>query len=163
MFEKYKTAIIAGVVILVIAVGGIIYASSRPAVPQSPETLSEEEIDEPIPTVDSSVKVELKTINNGQDVVVEVQNVPAGTEQIEGEITYDRANPQTGEGSINDGGFLPDLEEKDGVWSGEVKLGTCSATCTYHTVLSDIKVNLLFTGSYGERIFEKSFPYSKED
>lgn len=163
MFEKYKTAIIAGVVILVIAVGGIIYASTRSTAPQATETTTEEELDEPIPTVDSSVQVELKTINNGQDVIVEVKNPPAGTEKIEGEITYDRQNPDTGEGSINDGGFLPDLEEEDGVWSGEVKLGTCSATCTYHTVVSDIKVNLLFTGDYGERIFEKAFPYSKDN
>jgi len=40
----------------------------------------------------------------------------------------------------------------------KITLGTCSSgKCVYHEVVGKIKVSLKFTGSYGEKIFEKEY------
>jgi hypothetical protein len=48
--------------------------------------------------------------------------------------------------------------EEDAYGGRKIVLGTCSSgTCRYHNILGPIKLNLKFTGSYGEKIYEKEF------
>ena len=152
VFEKYKTAIIVGVVALVLIVGGVIYSSSRTQQVEVAESVTEEEeLDEPIPTVDASVKVTLEGANGGREVELTVDGAPAGTEDIEAELSY-----ETSDKGLQ--GAIATLMPEDGKASKTITLGTCSSgTCVYHDITSDIKVTLKFSGEYGERIFEKSY------
>ena len=101
--------------------------------------------------MDSSVKVDLKSVNAKKEVAVEVSNSPKGTETIDVELSY-----ETKDKGLQ--GAIGTITVENGSGSKTITLGTCSSgTCVYHNVSSDIKVYLKFNGSYGERIFEKNF------
>ena len=129
-------------------------------------TLSTEAL---IPTVDSSVKVEFKPLKKGE-VSLTISSEPKGTEAIDFELTYKTLNNDVlegGEGGAVEQGVIGKCFKTERFWQcGEedanggrkIVLGTCSSgTCRYHNILGPIKLNLKFTGSYGEKIYEKEF------
>ncbi len=110
---------------------------------------------EVIPTVDSSVKVDVKAESDPKKFDMSVKGIPAKTTSIEYEITY-----ETQDDGIQ--GFNSPVELKPGQDTYEKKgflLGTCSTggKCTYHKVTSPLKVNIKFVGSYGEKLYEGEF------
>lgn len=121
-----------------------------------------------IPTVDSSVKVEFKPLKKGE-VALTISNEPKGTKAIDFELSYKAQNNDVGdegEGTVEQGviGKCFKTErfwqcgEEDTYGGRKIVLGTCSSgTCRYHNILGPIKLNLKFTGSYGEKIYEKEF------
>jgi hypothetical protein len=122
-----------------------------------------------IPTVDSSVKVEFKPLKKGE-VALTISNEPKGTEAIDFELTYKTLNNdilEGGEGGAVEQGVIGKCFKTERFWQcGEegayggrkIVLGTCSSgTCRYHNVLGPVKLNLKFTGIYGEKIYEKEF------
>lgn len=157
-FEKHKWLVIGGTVAVVLIIGGVIFAFSGNSASEEEATAQEDETaNEPIPTVDPSVEVTLDSINDGEDVQITVDNVPSGTEEIEVEISYERNEPELDQ-PINDGSF--DVMRPDGnTAETEIKLGTCSSgVCRYHDLTTgEIRTVLLFSGEYGEQIYENTF------
>ncbi len=105
-----------------------------------------------IPTVDSSVRVELNKLSSGQEVLLKIENAPKNTQLIEYELSYDTIS-QGYQGVI--GSFDGRPEQ---VYEKKIYLGTCSSgTCVPHQLKGKIKVSLKFSGNYGERVYEKEF------
>lgn len=106
-----------------------------------------------IPTIDSSVKVSLTSVLEGKEVLLSIKNIPTGTESIDYELSYETAKQglQGVIGTVTLNSDKKEIEKK-------ITLGTCSSgTCVYHQVVGKIKLSLKFSGSYGERIFEKEY------
>lgn len=143
--------IIAGVVLVIGVVGFAMTAKKQAPPTPTTETAAEEEMDEPIPTVDASVGVELEAINSKREAQITVTNAPKGTESIDVEMSYETADK-----SLE--GVIGEIKVKDGKGMDKFTLGTCSSgTCRYHDITSEIKLFLKFNGDYGEQIFEKSY------
>lgn len=109
--------------------------------------------EELIPTVDPNVKVNLKATATGKEVTLLVQGIPKGTTSIEYELSYNtvRQGIQGVLGTVM-------LEGGETEYEKDLTLGTCSSgTCVYHDVDGKITLSLRFTGSYGEKIFQKEF------
>lgn len=105
-----------------------------------------------IPTIDRSVKVELKSASSKKEVVLTIENILPGTEMIDYELSYQTAKQglQGIIGTVKLGG------EK--ILQKKLILGTCSSgACVYHEVVGSIKLILRFNGIYGEKIFEKEY------
>lgn len=164
--EYKKYAIIAGVVLLLVIVGVFVFGRSKP---QKQETSILEPNTDVLPTVDSSVKVELKTIKKGEASLT-VDDAPGGTNLIEYELSYLVVNNDfsgdEGEGGTVSQGAIGKCYLDKGSWEcGEpgqegrkIVLGTCSSgVCRYHNITGPIKVYLKFTGDYGSKSFEKEF------
>ena len=106
--------------------------------------------EEVIPTVDSSVEVTLESALGNKEVTLSINNIPKNTKTIDYELSY-QTEKQGLQGVI---GTIKLDNEKS--YQKKLTLGTCSSgTCVYHTVIGKIKLNLRFTGDYGERVFEK--------
>jgi len=106
----------------------------------------------PIPTIDSSVSVELTQPEGSKDVLLELSGIPMGTESVEYELSYSTLK-QGLQGIV---GTIQTEGKSD--FSKKLTLGTCSSgTCIYHDVEGSIKVSLRFMGSYGERLFDKEY------
>lgn len=104
-----------------------------------------------IPTIDSSVKVSLTPVIAGKELLLSIENIPSGTKNLEYVLSY-----ETVEGGIQGVNSLAEIKEKN--FQKKITLGTCSSgTCVYHQVKGKIKLELKFTGNYGERIFEKEY------
>ncbi len=123
-----------------------------------------------IPTIDSSVKIDLKSIKKGE-ITLTISNEPKKTDLIEFELIYKVLNNDISEGEGEEGlieqGALGKCYKFNNYWQcGEsdsylgrkIILGTCSSgTCRYHNVVGNIKIILKFNGDYGQRIFEKEY------
>lgn len=150
--EKNKKVFIVGstiVILFLIVIGSVFITSGRAIKSADSEALPNSEI---IPTVDSSVKVELVPNETKNKVTLNVENFPNGTKTLEYELSYETLESTEGASTLPiDVAGTNSLER-------EIRLGTCSASiCRDHVGVKKIKVNLLFTGSYGKKIFEKEF------
>ncbi len=106
-----------------------------------------------IPTVDSSVQVELLPKIIGKEVLLKVSNIPTGTKSFEYSLSYETRQQgiQGVIGTVN-------LTENETIYEKQLTLGTCSSgQCVYHEVIGPIKLSLKFVGDYGEKIFEKDY------
>lgn len=119
------------------------------------------------PKVDSSVRVDLKSIKKGE-ALLSINNAPNNTQSIEFEMSYLVVNKDTGEGGGGNvsQGAIGKCYESNNVWEcGEpapsgrkIILGTCSSgVCRYHDITGPIKVSLKFSGDYGQKTFEKEY------
>lgn len=150
-FEKNKTAVIIATVVVVVLVGAVMVISGGKKSETAKKNAMEEPTEAPIPTVDSSVVVQVNPINGGKEVDVVVKKAPSGTETIDVELSYNTVDKglQGAIGTIT-------VEKNEG--SKKITLGTCSSgTCVYHKVDGEVKVDLKFNGSYGEKLFTKSY------
>lgn len=160
MNNKKTIAVVAIAVILLLS--GILVFNSRKSKNQSLESLPTQNI---LPTVDSSVEVELKSSTKKGEAILTIKNAPSGTKSIEYTISYD-AESMEGEGGPVPQGAIGKCTETRGVWlCGEpseagrkIVLGTCSSgVCRYHKIIGNVQVSLKFSGTYGEKIFEKGY------
>jgi len=166
MILKEKKNLLIVFLLVVFATFSVFVLLNKKSAKKNPSTMviPTEEL---IPTVDSSVKVEFKPLKKGE-VVLTVSNEPKDTQQIEFELSYQVVNSDAGEGAeerVEQGvigkcyrfGTLWQCGEQSG-GGRKIILGTCSSgTCRYHNIIGSIKVVLKFSGSYGEKIFEKEF------
>lgn len=149
-----KPYLIGGGVILVLLVviislvmnGG----KSKEAATTEPQIT--QEVPEAIPTVDPSVEVIFEK-QPGNNVTIEVNSVPAGTESIDYELSYETEDKGLqgviGQLEIDGNKAAPDEE---------IFLGTASSgTKLAHNVTGPIKVTLRFSGNYGEQLFENEY------
>lgn len=156
-----KSYLIAGIIfVLVIGIVAIVIFSSGAEEEVSAEeekTAEKPEVMDVIPTVDSSVKVDLEGIANNTKVVVTVENAPEGTEDVEMDMSYERTEKGM-EQPVQDGSFHT-IDIIKGKGEVEVDLGTCSSgVCRYHNLTDgEIRVQMKFIGSYGEKIYENVF------
>ncbi len=159
-----KNKVLAGIAVgTVLIIGAIFVRFTGSAQPQKgTETVLENE--PTIPMVDSSVIVSLKNSTKKGEVEIDIQNAPAGSKQADIEMSYER-KPQPsddleGAESIPDG-ILTACEfsgnsrdcHKEGI-----TLGTCSSgVCRYHTLAGPVRVSIRFSGTYGQKLFEKEY------
>ena len=162
--NKMFLAVGISVIILVIIIVIFYVRKNRNNDLELQEQLTNTEI---IPTVDSNVNVSLKEADKRGELLLTVRDAPSGTTAIEYQLTYDAVSREEG-GSVVPRGVIGKCIQRlssQSTWScqqpnsGEaIILGTCSSgTCVYDNITGDINVQLKFTGSYGERIFEKDF------
>lgn len=104
-----------------------------------------------IPTVDSSVKVDLTSVN-GKEVSLSITGIPSGTNSIDYELSY-----QTAQQGLQ--GVLGTIQiDNESEYDKKLTLGTCSSgACVYHQVVGKIKLTLKFNNNKGEKIFEKEY------
>lgn len=157
-----KKIMIGGVIVLVVALiatWGFLSSKSELEVTKVKDQEFSEASDDlmAIPTVTSDVKVSLESVNPKKVIKFVVEGVPPGTKSIEYELTYSTKDQDsqgvfsTAKPDKGDSTFGSDFER-------EITLGTCSKNvCKYHDITSDIAVSLKFEGSYGARIFNKSY------
>ena len=104
-----------------------------------------------IPTIDSSVKINLTPLTGRKEVMLSIKNMPKNTNSLEYILSY-----ETVEGGLQ--GVNSTAEIIGSNFEKKITLGTCSSgTCVYHNIKDKIKVELVFKGNYGEKIFEKEF------
>ena len=104
-----------------------------------------------IPTIDSSVKVDLTSVN-GKEVALSITGIPSGTNSIDYELSYLTA--QQGLQGVLGTIQIDNVSEYD----KKLTLGTCSSgACVYHQVVGKIKLTLKFNSDRGGKIFEKEF------
>ncbi|OGK25049.1 hypothetical protein A3A46_04175 [Candidatus Roizmanbacteria bacterium RIFCSPLOWO2_01_FULL_37_13] len=149
---KKNLMIIGAVVIIVLLIGGVLVASRRTTQLKeiNEELLPTEAV---IPTVDSSVSVDLISASAGREVTLQIKDFPNGTESIDYELSY-----QTKQQGLQ--GVIGTIQMKNNETSVDktLTLGTCSSgACVYHQVLGKIRLNLRFTGDYGDKVFEKEY------
>ena len=106
-----------------------------------------------IPTIDSNVSVDLVSSSAGREVVLQIKSIPSGTDTIDYELSY-QTKQQGLQGVIG----TVELKKNESEVDKTLTLGTCSSgTCIYHQVLGKIRLNLRFTGDYGDKVFEKEY------
>ena len=106
-----------------------------------------------IPTVDSSVQVDLVKSSTSKDVTLKIQGIPTDTQAIDYELSYEEKTKglQGAIGSIS-------VTSNEKTFSKQITLGTCSSgKCVYHEVVGKIKVTLKFSGPYGEKAYENEY------
>ena len=79
--------------------------------------------------------------------------VPPGTQTVEYELSY-----QEKEKGLQGVLGTVTLDENQTEFDKQITLGTCSSgRCVYHEVVGKVKATLKFSGSYGDKIFEKEY------
>ena len=150
--DKKKLMLIGGVVLTVLIVGGVLISSRKSDVnKQENEDLLPTEV--VIPTVDSSVSVDLISTSAGREVTLQIKKIPTGTDSVDYELSY-----QTRQQGLQ--GVIGTIQMKKGESEIDktLTLGTCSSgTCIYHQVVGKVRLNLRFTGDYGDKVFEKEY------
>lgn len=104
-----------------------------------------------IPTIDSSVKVDLTALNGKKEVLLSVVGIPRGISSLEYILSY-----ETTEGGLQGVNSIAEITGSD--FEKKITLGTCSSgTCTYHSLKNKIKVELLFKGDGPDKYFTKEY------
>ena len=161
--DKKKLILIGGVLLTVLIIGGVLIGSHRGEVKEEAggDLLPTEVA---IPTVDSSVKVNLTSGKTKGEALLTIEKAPKGTKDIDFELSYNANNPDEGGTTLQ--GAIGGCEESQDVWKcGEpsptgrkIVMGTCSSgVCKYHNVVGKVRLNLRFTGDYGDKVFEKEY------
>ena len=160
-----KQVLIIGLSLLIIIVGFyFIFERVKNKKEVKEQMLLNEEV---IPTVDSNVIVNLKESTKKGEIILTIENAPSGTREIEYQLSYDAISKEEG-GEVVPRGVIGKCMQQlkiSNTWScqqptsGEaIVLGTCSSgTCVYDQITGKINVQLKFTGTYGERIYEKNY------
>ena len=146
---KHKKILIIGAIIVILGLGYSIFRSPAKKMVTTKSSILPENTE--IQLVDDSVKVSFSS-QNKKEASVKVESIPKDTELIEYEISYNTAEevPQGAIGKLDING---NTASKD-----QLTFGTCSSgTCRYHNLVGTVKLLLKFSGSYGERLFEKEF------
>ncbi|MBI4004676.1 hypothetical protein HY358_00905 [Candidatus Roizmanbacteria bacterium] len=149
-----KNNLIFSLVAVVIIVGLLsVVVSGKKQQKVEPPKIEELEQTAPIPTIDSSVIVDVKAKNYKRSVELSVSNTPSGTDSIEYAISY-----ETKQQSLQGIQGMIDVIPSKNNYVITRDLGTCSSgTCIYHEVVGSVKVELKFSGTYGEKIFDKEY------
>lgn len=135
--------------LVVLLIGGSLFLNKKTEEPVNKQNITPTEAT--IPKVDSSVKVDLKAVSAGKEVLLTVGSIPAGTTSIDYELSYNTAAQglQGVIGTMTIDGGKKEVEK-------QLTLGTCSSgTCVYHKVEGKIQLTLKFSGDYGQKLYEK--------
>ena len=150
--NKNRLLIIGGVLVTILIIGGVLIGSNK----GKQEVVEEEELlptEVVIPTIDKNVEINLVSSSLGREVVLQIKNIPAGTETVEYELSY-QTKQQGLQGVIGTVELKTDQSEVD----KRLTLGTCSSgSCIYHQVVGKVRLNLRFTRDYGDQVFEKEY------
>lgn len=148
---KSKKILLTFIFIVILGLSYLLFFSSK----STNENIIQKEPteNEVIPTVDSSVQVSLD--KTGNDVNLSIKGIPGNTDKLEYELSYETAEQGLqgiGPSSVEIANFKNDGYEK------KITLGTCSSgRCVYHKVIGKIKLQIRFTGTYGDKIFEHDY------
>ncbi len=150
--DKKKLLVIGTVLITFLIIGGVLVSSRKTRLEKQPEEelLPTEVV---IPTVGSDVSVDLVSSSAGREVALQIKGIPSDTESIDYELSY-QTKQQGLQGVIG----TIELKKNESEVDKSLTLGTCSSgTCVYHQVVGKIRLNLRFTGDYGDKVFEKEY------
>ena len=150
--DRKKLMLIGGILLTILLVGGVLINSRNTKVekPEEEELLPTEVV---IPTIDKNVGVDLISSSLGREVALQIKKIPKGTKSIDYELSY-QTRQQGLQGVIG----TIELKANQSEVNKELTLGTCSSgTCIYHQVVGKIRLNLRFTGDYGDKVFEKEY------
>ena len=104
-----------------------------------------------VPTIDSSVEINLTPLAGRKEVMLSIKNMPKNTNNLEYILSY-----ETIEGGLQ--GVNSTAEITDSDFEKKITLGTCSSgTCVYHNIKDKIKVELVFKGDSGDKYFTKEY------
>ena len=104
-----------------------------------------------VPTIDSSVEINLTPLAGKKEVLLSIKNIPKNTNNLEYILSY-----ETREGGLQ--GVNSTAEITDSDFEKKITLGTCSSgTCVYHNIKDKIKVELVFKGNNGDKYFTKEY------
>ena len=150
--DRKKLMLIGGILLTILLVGGVLINSRKIKVekPEEEELLPTEVV---IPTIDKNVVVDLTSSSLGREVALQIKKIPKGTKSIDYELSY-QTRQQGLQGVIG----TIQLKTNQSEVNKQLTLGTCSSgTCIYHQVVGKIRLNLRFTGDYGDKVFEKEY------
>lgn len=149
---KNKVVLIGGAVVLIVFVLAGVFLLSQRGGKTTTVTKGIAPTEEVIPTVDSSVRVELSYSIPGKEALLSISAIPNGTTSMDYELSYLTAK-QGLQGVI---GTI--TTDNGSSYEKKLTLGTCSSgTCVYHDVVGKIRVTIKFNGNYGEKLFEKEY------
>lgn len=151
--KSNKTLAIGAIltIVLLILIIIVFQGNKKPIVKTETKDNSAEQI--VIPTTDSSVMVDLLSLQGKKEMTLKIKGVPSKTQSIDYELSY-LTQQQGLQGII---GTIT-LQNNESNYEKQLTLGTCSSgKCVYHEVVGKIKVTLKFSGEYGEKMFEKEF------
>ncbi len=106
-----------------------------------------------LPLADSRIKVDLKPVNNGKEVILTITDFPKDLISVEYELTYTNQNglPRGVLGTLR-------VENKTDKLERPITLGTCSSgRCVYDENVKNITVTLKFSTSKGPSRFQKEY------
>jgi hypothetical protein len=142
-----KTGIIIGVLVILLVVTGIVVYKSVFSGAPAPTQTTNDITTTPLPTVSSSIAVDLtKSTTAANTVGISVKGMSGKMTSIAYELTYDSNGLIKG---VTSGSKPMDVAGKD-VIDQEIYLGTCSKNvCTPDPGVSKVTLNLEFTDSSG--------------
>jgi len=104
-----------------------------------------------IPTIDSSVKINLTPLTGKKEVMLSIKNMPKNTNSLEYILSY-----ETVEGGLQGVNSMAKITGSD--FEKKITLGTCSSgTCVYHNIKDKIKIELVFKGDNEDKYFTKEY------
>lgn len=143
---------VVGVIVFVLLLSGILLLSRRDNPNEQKEETNSLPTEAVIPTISDDVKIDLVSSSAGREVVLQIKDIPSGTQIIDYELSY-----QTAQQGLQ--GVIGTIELRgESAIDKNLTLGTCSSgTCIYHQVVGEVRLNLRFSGDYGEKVFEKEY------
>lgn len=108
------------------------------------------------PKIENTSEITLQADSQKRQVTLSIDKIPEDINEIEYELSYDaigESGEKVPQGSIGTISTITNQQVER-----IIKLGTCSATCTYHKGVENIHVSLKFNGTKGTRMFEKDYP-----
>ncbi len=147
LLKNKPVLIAAGVVVLLVLVGGLfLLTSKKSSVSQDNQNANVMPTEIPVPTITAgALGLVLKSGLGGKTVVVSAQNTQ-GISSMEFNLTYMAL--VNGEKVLRGGNGSLDLTKKPA--SKEITLGTCSDVCHYDVGVADIKVIVKITKTDGK-------------
>lgn len=155
MNTQQKQMLFVGIVLAILVVIGFVFTQSNKDSHTQKKAESTLPTSQTIPTVDASVNVSLTADAKKQNAILSVTEAPEGTTDIYYEFSYDALV----DGETVSRGVVGNLEVGiDRSSEGSITIGTCSSgTCKYDKGVESVHLLLRFSGSYGEKGFEKDF------
>lgn len=141
--------IIGGVLIVLFILFGYKFANKRKAIIVNNEQATS--LDGVVPTIDSSVKINLTAESGKKEVLLSIKNIPLNTTGLEYILSY-----ETVEGGLQGINSTAEITKRD--FEKKITLGTCSSgTCVYHNIKGKVKVELIFKGNKQDKYFTKEY------
>ncbi len=146
---KKQYLLIAALVVLLLATGGVVYKVAFAPKPPAPIVDNNPDESEALPTVDSSVVVDVaKSPTKANTVVLSVKGMKSKYTSVGYELTYDSQGLIKG---VNSGSKPIDVTDKD-AFDREVYLGTCSKNdCKPDAGVTKVSIVLEFTDAAGKK------------
>ena len=141
--------IIGGVLLLLLVFFGYKLVNKRKVTVVNDEYTAP--LDGVVPTIDSSVKINLTAEAGKKEVLLSIKNIPLNTTDLEYILSY-----ETVEGGLQGINSTAEITKRD--FEKKITLGTCSSgTCVYHNIKDKIKVELIFKGNNEDKYFTKEY------